>query len=121
MRLQKRPSLCAWCRECGEYNTLSGGINPPSLGGYELPAIAFRWLPTSDAGERFMPEPPAFYGSPRDAVRAAARELSAIAVKLESLSETMPAPCDRAVLEVLVRRAWDCLYFLREAAGRCTE
>ena len=121
MRLQKRPSLCAWCRECGEYNTLSGGINPPSLGGYELPAIAFRWLPTSDAGERFMPEPPAFYGSPRDAVRAAARELSAIAVKLESLSETMPAPCDRAVLDVLILRASDCLHALREAAGHCPE
>ena len=68
-----------------------------------------------------MTDPPAFHGSPQNVVRAAARELSAIAVKLESLSESMPAPCDRAVLEVLIRRAWDCLYFLREAAGRCTE
>ena len=66
-----------------------------------------------------MPEPPACYGSPQDVVRAAAKELSAIAVKLESLSECMPAPCDRAVLEALVKRAWDCLHTLREAAGHC--
>ena len=68
-----------------------------------------------------MTDPPAFHGSPRDVVRTAAKELSAIAVKLESLSECMPAPCDRAVLDVLILRAWDCLHTLREAAGRCTE
>ena len=66
-----------------------------------------------------MTELPSFYGSPRNAVRAAARELSAIAGMLEGLSERMPSPCDRDVLDFLIIRASDCLHLLSKAAGRC--
>ena len=66
-----------------------------------------------------MAESPAFYGSPRDVVRAAARELSAIAGMLEGLSECMPSPCDRDVLEFLVLRVANCLDLLSKAARHC--
>ena len=68
-----------------------------------------------------MTEHPAYYGSPRNAVEAAARELSSIAGMLESLSGKMPAPSDRAVLDFLIVRVSDCLHALREAAGHCPE
>ena len=66
-----------------------------------------------------MAESPAYYGPPRNVVRTAARELSAIAVKLDSLSECMPSPCDRDVLEFLVLRVANCLDLLSKAARHC--
>ena len=64
-----------------------------------------------------MFETPSSYGTPRQAMKAVARELAVIANMLDCLSERTPGPCDRAILNFLGERLGDCLCDLDEAAG----